>query len=288
MENNTNKKKSGQASKLTNLILACILVVALATAAFVIKSEISKVRTDTAATAESSEIAVKDEDSSEDAGSSENDEEKKESESSEDSEKEESEASDESKEEDKSEDKEDSEAKDEEEEEETLSLEEFTEHNSALPFAHGEKDDLIVAFDTDDTLLVPSSDEEIEGCIEAINHLEDDGYNWCIVSANADDNKPARIQEWILDMIDSTDHYLGFYVVNPGRDRILWCNENNVDVLVDDNKDTAALADEYMFDIFLVDGSGVEETRYLHPMKGSSPYNGFKSFLRSVKLYKGL
>ena len=272
MENNFNKKKNDGVFNPTNIILVCILLVVLATAVFVVRMELGRNKT----VSDSSEIASI---SIEDSENSESEEEAEEVDES--SEKEESE-----------EDSDSAEGSDVSEEDddddESISLEEFTKHNASLPFSKDDDDDLIIAFDTDDTLLVPDSDEEIDGAIKALNHLEDDGYDWCIISANADDDKPQRLQDWILDELISTDHYLGFYIVNPGRDRYNWCNENNVDVLVDDNKDTASLADDYLFHTLLVDGKGVEETTYLHPMHGSSPYNGFKSYLRSIKLLKSL
>ncbi len=285
MSSNSDKKKNSAFST-TNILLACILAVVLAVAVFVVKTELGKAATGSETATEESSINIAE--SSKEASEEKSDKEAsdKASEKTGDDEKEkESNTVSWNESEESEENSGSSEA--EEEKVESISLEDFTKNNSSLPFEKDD-DDMIIAFDTDDTLLVPSSDEEIEGAIEAINHLEDDGYHWCIVSANADDDKPARIQENILDLIDSDDHYLGFYIVNPGRDRFTWCNENRVDVLVDDNKDTAKFADEYRFHMLLVDGSGVEESQFLHPMKGSSPYNGFKSYLRSIKLLKSL
>ncbi len=298
MNNNTDKK-NGRLT--TNILLACILAVVLAVAVFVVKTEIGRMGTKAESSTEESSITIgESKEGSEEESEDSEKEEKTESsveddseESEEDEETEESEETDESEESKESEESSKTEEadkksdKDKTEKVKKISLKEFTKNNASLPFEKDD-DDLIIAFDTDDTLLVPSSDEEIEGAIEAINHLEDNGYHWCIISANADDDKPTRIKENILDLLDSTDHYLGFYIVNPGRDRYIWCNENKVDVLVDDNQDTAKLAEDYLFQTLLVDASGVDETKYVHPMKGSSPYNGFRSYLRSIKMLKNL
>ena len=164
--------------------------------------------------------------------------------------------------------------------EEALEIKDVKDDNSALPF---DTDTPIFAFDTDYTLYKSESGEVRSGAIDAIRYLIDRGFKWCIISVDYENSKEGRLQGEILGELNDTDSYLGFYIVNSGSDRYQWCIENGADILVDDNVKTVSLADEFAFPTLLVDAKDeVQETVWMHPMKGDSAYSGFKEYVDRI------
>ena len=164
--------------------------------------------------------------------------------------------------------------------EQALEIKDVRDDNAELPF---DTDIPIFAFDTDYTLYSSESGKVRSGAIDAINYINEKGFKWCIISVDYENSKEGRLQGEVLDEINTTNNYLGFYLVNSGADRYEWCIQNGADVLVDDNEDTASLADTYAFQTLLVDADDdITGTFFLHPMGNGSAYGGFKEYVNAI------